>query len=148
MVNKILVIHKWWRFVRMWAKNLSLENLCFLCTDSFHPGHWSALKIPLVKLANHFYSVFFAVSLFGNHSTSLTCPAVSLSLSPDSTQYSNMLFSFSHSALCAHLCTSQGRPSWVFHPSPSVQYSTSLDYCTLQKDITDLVTAQATPLPL
>ncbi|TMS22504.1 hypothetical protein E3U43_012769, partial [Larimichthys crocea] len=47
----------------------------------------------------------------------------------------------------ARLCTPQGRPNCVFHPSPSVLHSTSRDYCTLPKDITDLVTAQAMPLP-
>lgn len=95
-----------------------------------------------------FFLNVFAASLFGTHSTSLTCPIISLSLSPESTQHPNMLFSFSLSALCSHLCTSQGRPSCVFHPSPSVLHSTSPDYCTLPKDIADMVTAQAMPLPL
>lgn len=47
----------------------------------------------------------------------------------------------------AQLCTSQGRSNRVFQPSPSVLHSTSPDYCALPKDIADLVTAQATPLP-
>lgn len=127
------------------------------CIDVFHVKHWSALEN---SIGQHIqtghpqcmrfvcFFMYFAASLFGTHSTSLTCPIISLSLSPESTQDPNMLFSFSLSALCSHLCTSQGRPSCVVHPSPSVLHSTSPDYCTLPKDIADLVTAQAMPLPL
>lgn len=47
----------------------------------------------------------------------------------------------------AHIGTSQGRSNCVFHPSPSVLHWSRQAYRTLPRDITDLVTVQAIPLP-
>lgn len=55
--------------VRIWTKTFSCVNFSVQklpCTDSFHHRHWSAFKIPLVKLANHFYSVFFCCVIVWN----------------------------------------------------------------------------------
>lgn len=133
---------------------LSVLHCCVSCETTVCPSnsirkviqsgqpHWPVILSSKCILLN---------DNLAKHSIRPTHPIISLSLSPQSTAYSNMLIPF------LALSTSGRATSALLKDGERCVYSALLhlygiqpapDYRTPWKDITDCVTAQAAPLPL
>lgn len=110
------------------------------------PNNWHALKDLLFQQVSYWFEMMLKDQSNITNSVTSWCVIPALFFFTFSVQLPNMLFSSSQ-RFVAHIGTSQGRSNCVFHPSPSVLHSSRQAYRTLPRDIRDLVTVQAIPLP-
>lgn len=110
------------------------------------PNNWHALKDLLFQQVSYWFEMMLKDQSNITNSVTSWCVIPALFFFTFSVQLPNMLFSSSQ-RFVAHIGTSQGRSNCVFHPSPSVLHWSRQAYRTLPRDIRDLVTVQAIPLP-
>lgn len=110
------------------------------------PNNWHALKDLLFQQVSYWFEMMLKEQSNITNSVTSWCVIPALFFFTFSVQLPNMLFSSSQ-RFVAHIGTSQGRSNCVFHPSPSVLHWSRQAYRTLPRDIRDLVTVQAIPLP-
>lgn len=110
------------------------------------PNNWHALKDLLFQQVSYWFEMMLKDQSNITNSVTSWCVIPALFFLTFSVQLPNMLFSSSQ-RFVAHIGTSQGRSNCVFHPSPSVLHWSRQAYRTLPRDIRDLVTVQAIPLP-
>lgn len=110
------------------------------------PNNWHALKDLLFQQVSYWFEMMLKDQSNITNSVTSWCVIPGHFFFTFSVQLPNMLFSSSQ-RFVAHIGTSQGRSNCVFHPSPSVLHWSRQAYRTLPRDIRDLVTVQAIPLP-
>lgn len=110
------------------------------------PNNWHALKDLLFQQVSYWFEMMLKDQSNITNSVTSWCVIPALFFFTFSVQLPNMLFSSSQ-RFVAHIGTSQGRSNCVFHPSPSVLHWSRQAYRTHPRDIRDLVTVQAIPLP-
>lgn len=110
------------------------------------PNNWHALKDLLFQQVSYWFEMMLKDQSNITNSVTSWCVIPAHFFFTFSVQLPNMLFSSSQ-CFVAHIGTSQGRSNCVFHPSPSVLHWSRQAYRTLPRDIRDLVTVQAIPLP-
>lgn len=110
------------------------------------PNNWHALKDLLFQQVSYWFEMMLKDQSNITNSVTSWCVIPAHFFFTFSVQLPNMLFSSSQ-RFVAHIGSSQGRSNCVFHPSPSVLHWSRQAYRTLPRDIRDLVTVQAIPLP-